>query len=213
MTRIIGFSLLFVGAMIPAIQAQVEHVSWSSIRARVVLDEKTRMDVRPIFRFNEDLSNYQNMSIDYVFNRKLGKGWSGQLLARHWFIPNEDNRLFLWFDVGHSLAIKKLSLLMYNRVRIHWAVDIHGQVLRDFIRIQNRIAPDLKSKVVPFFSIEPWLQLNGIGKFRRIRIEPGLIWKISTELSFELMIRRQRNLGLPTSAKQNHYVTTLTYNL
>ena len=195
------------------LEAQIDNISWSSFRVRANLDDRTRLDIRPIFRFNEDFSNYQNMSIDFSVNRSLGNKWAGQFLVRQWMIPDNVNNVFLWFDIGHAFQIPKLYLKMYNRVRLHWALDVQGEVLQDFIRIQSRIAADMKSKFIPFISVEPWWQLNGVGKLRRIRIEPGINWKMGEDLSFELIFRRQRNLGLPTSAKQNHYVTTLTYNL
>jgi len=173
--------------------------------------ERIRIDVRPIFRHINDFSTYQNSSIDLVLHRKLGKGWYGQLLSRTWFIPNDFNRQFVWGDVGYVFKNSHISLT--NRVRLHMALDLNDIVQPDFIRYISTLAPIVDWKVKPFFSIEPWYQLNGINGLRRIRYETGLHFPLLDHFTFTAMYRRQDSLNLDPGSSQNQYVLTLTYTL
>ena len=191
----------------------IDNVTWSSFRIRAQIDERTRIDIRPIIRHNQNVSNYLNTSIDLAINRKIGKGWYGQFLLRKWFIPNDFNRMFLWWDVGHNAYLNSLNISMNNRVRVHWALDTDGQNLADFIRIQHTITPRIKGRFRPLFSFETWIQLNDANAVRRTRTKPGLNWRISQSLNLTFMYRWENFIKTPNRRDENQYVTTLTYQM
>lgn len=190
---------------------QADNQSWSSVRLRKNIDEKTRVDLRPIVRHIDDFSTYQNSSIDYAFRRKLGKGWYGQLLGRTWFIPDAPNRQFVWGDVGYVFKNSRINFT--NRVRLHVALDLNETTENDFIRYQSSLSPIVNWKAKPFFAIEPWYQLNGINGLRRIRYETGLNIPFLRDYNFTFMYRRQDSLNTDPGSSQNQFVLTLTYNL
>ena len=69
--------------------SQTDNILWSSIQLQKSISEKTILSIKPIFRFDNDLSSYQNTSIDIIAKHKFNKGWSVQLLSRSWFKPDQ----------------------------------------------------------------------------------------------------------------------------
>ena len=189
----------------------MDNVTWTSIRIRAQIDEKTRIDLRPIVRHNENVSNYLNTSIDLAVNRKFGKGWHGQFLMRKWFIPDNIDRVFLWMDLAHSINWDHLKA--NNRIRLHWALDTDGQMLSDFIRIEHSIKPNIKSRVTPLLSFETWLLLNDNAAIRRTRTVTGFDWQMTDKLHLIVSYRWENFIKNPNRRDENQYFTILTYNL
>lgn len=188
---------------------QVDNILWSSMRLRTLLNEKTRLDIRPIMRHNNNISDFQNSSIDIAIRRKLKNGWFVQLLGRTWFMPNAHGRQFIWPDVGHSFTYNNINIT--NRVRWHLALDLGGFQDNDFIRWQTVIAPKVDWPIKPFLAIEPWVGLNGTVNLKRMRYEPGINWSISKAHNLTVMYRRQNAENVDPGVDQNHYVVTFTY--
>ena len=203
--------IFFIGCSLSENIAQADNISWSSVRLRHQLSDKTRVDLRPIVRHNQDFSNYQNTSIDVAIHHKLPKNWFIQFLSRTWFLPDSPEGQFLWGDVGHQWKHEKFTLT--NRVRLHISLNINEINPADWIRYQTVITPKVPWKVKPFLSIEPWWQLGSAQEFRRIRYEPGVNYKLADKFNLTVMYRRQDTLNIDPSNDQNHYVITLTYNL
>ena len=163
--RVFWFVLLMMFIFPFAGIGQADNINWSSIRLRKQITEKTRVDFRPIIRFNNDISNYQNWSIDLVVNHKLSGGWYVQFVARTWFLPNSPEGQFLWPEIGHQAKTKHFSIT--NRIRYHLSLDLNEINPADFIRFQTTIVPNVKWKVKPFLALEPWYQLNDADALRR----------------------------------------------
>jgi len=178
---------------------------------RYQITEKTRFDFKPIIRFNEDISNYQNSSIDISIHHKLDKGWSIQFLSRTWFIADTTNSQFLWWDIAHQIKTKSVSIT--NRVRMHLSLNLNNVNPADFLRFQTTLAPNVKWKIKPFINFEPWWQLDNENAFRRIRYEPGLRYSFGDHVSLTTVYRRQDSIGIEPPNKQNHYVLTLLYKI
>lgn len=194
-----------------SVLGQTDNQSWSSIRLRSNLDDKTRIDLRPIVRHIDDFSTYQNSSIDIVLRRKFGKAWYGQLLGRTWFIPDGPNRQFVWGDLG--FVFKNSQINYTNRVRMHIALDLYDTTQADFIRYQSSLTPVVKWKARPFFAIEPWYQLNDVHNLSRIRYETGLNFPFHKSYNFTFLYRRQDSLNTEPKVSQNQFVLTLTYTV
>ena len=188
-----------------------DNIVWSSIKVQKNLNPKTSFAIAPIFRFHEDISTYQNMSVDVSAKRKLGKGWSAEILSRTWFIPDQKSRQFLWLDIGYQ---KKLGILQASsRIRLHYALDINDRNDPDFIRWKTMLMLLNQGKITPFVSIEPWFRLNDGGEFQRIRYEPGVKLDIIDDLNLTMVYRREVSANLEPGSKFNVYVITLAYTL
>lgn len=161
-------------------------------------------------RHNNDISSYQNSSIDLAINRKIGKGWYVQHIWRHWWIPEGKNWNFVWLDLGYGTKLESVKLAYSTFVRIHWANDTGISQLTDFLRFKQTIKPIINSKIVPFLSYEGWWLLNDITNFSRYRIETGFSWSISNDYALTLGYRRQADPDVDN--KVNHFITNLKYS-
>ena len=190
---------------------QADNINWSSFRLRKQFTPNTRVDVRPIVRFNQDISSYQNSSIDISITHKLPGGWYVQLLSRTWFLPNSPEGQFFWPEIGHQIKTKHFTLTNY--LRLHYSLNTNEVNPADFIRFKTIIDPVVKWKVKPFLALEPWYQLDGVNAYRRWRIEPGINVKLDAVNNLTLIYRRQNTLDIEPTNHQNHYIITLTRNL
>ncbi|MBT8287803.1 MAG: hypothetical protein KJO00_07270 [Bacteroidia bacterium] len=193
------------------LHAQDDYISWSSFQLQTDLTDKSVLSVKPIFRHNENLSRYQNMSVDIIFKQNLGKGWSGQLLSRSWFIPDSDYRHFIFFDIANTFG--KNQTKVTNRLRYHWAFEIAGNTDLDFFRWATNISFFNKKKLRPYVTIEPWLRADGIYQFQLIRYEPGIKWIFNEKLSLDFQYRIEKTINREPDNQVNVFVINLLYKI
>lgn len=208
---IITLIILIFSGIVTEMNAQTDNRLWSSLRLRKQISPDTRIDLRPIMRHDQDISNYRNTSIDIALHRKLRNGWSVQFLSRTFFIPDAQDVQFLWLDFAH--VFKNSNIAFTNRVRMHYALDLGDIPQRDFIRYHSSLTPTVSWKVKPIFAIEPWFQLNGINNMTRIRYEVGLLFPKVSHYNFAIIYMRQNSENTLPSTNENLWVATLTYNL
>lgn len=214
--RVGGFiSLLFIVITLSClaydISAQADDRLWSSLRIRKQINTNTRLDVRPIVRYDQDISHYRNSSLDIALHRKLKKGMFMQFSSRTFIVPDAPNVQFLWADFGH--VFKNSQIIFTNRVRMHYALDLGDTKQRDFIRYLSSLTPVVSWKVKPIFAIEPWFQLDGINKVTRVRYQLGLLSPRLGRYNISAWYWRQDSANEVPATSQNIYVVTMTYNL
>lgn len=195
----IFFLLALVSTLL--VSAQADNINWSSIQLQKKLSEKTTFNFKPIVRFNNDFSEFQNGSIDISVNRKLGKGWSAQLATRTWFIPDAKPRQFIWIDAAYGFKIKNIKI--DQRARMHWALDINDREDADFIRYSLRFMYNKGKKVKPFIGVEPWFRLNDVEQWQRVRYMPGVSWAINNKYGLTFMYWRENSINLKPGFKNN----------
>lgn len=186
--------------------AQNDNVNWSSIQLQTKLSEKITFNVKPIFRFNEDISNFQNASIDIFANYNLGKGWSAQLTSRTWFIPDQKNRQFIWPDIAYSFS--KGNFKLNNRIRYHLALDINDRNDPDFIRYIVQLSYT-KGRLTPFLAVEPWFRLNGVQQWQRVRYIPGVSYKLNNKYSLSFTYWKEESINLEPKVSTNIWLLNL----
>ena len=191
--------------------AQQDNVLWSSIQVQKNILKNTSLHIKPIVRFNDDISNYQNMSIDYFVKQKFEKGWSMQVLGRTWLLPSSPNRQFIWLDVALSKTIKRLKI--DNRLRYHWALDINDRSDPDYFRWLTKFSFKNTSKFTPYVGIEPWFRTNTQNQFQRIRYEPGVVYVVNTRISMNLQYRYEESINLSQKRVTNFIVFNLLYKI
>ncbi len=206
-TNLIKIRLLSFGLFLGfTSMAQNDNITWSSFQVQTKLSEKITFNVKPIFRFNEDISNFQNASIDIYAKYALGKGWSAQLLSRTWFIPDEKNRQFIWPDLAYSFT--KGNFKIDNRIRYHLALDINDREDPDFIR-HIVIITYAKGKLKPFIGVEPWFRLNGVSQWQRVRYIPGLSYKINDTYSVSFTYWKEESINIEPLVSNNIWLFNL----
>jgi len=190
--------------------AQTDNINWSSFQLQKKLSEKLTLNIKPIFRFNEDVSSFQNMSIDVFAGYKFAKGWTAQLTSRTWFIPDQKPRQFIWPEVSYGISTGDLKI--DNRLRYHLALDINNRDDPDFLRWSIRFMYN-KGTIKPFFAVEPWLRLNGIDQLRRVRYMPGLNWKLDDTYSLSLVYWKQESINRSPKISDNLWLINLLIKL
>lgn len=199
---------LVVLLLVSGVFGQADNQSWSSFTFKINVNDKSHVIIKPIIRHFDNISTYQNSSIDVAYSRKLGAGFSGQFLARQWFLPNDDKRTFWWIDLAHNLSINAGSIS--NRLRYHHSIDIDDIPSEDFIRYMLTYTPKLDWAIQPFIAIEPWFRVNDSNRFERIRYEPGISWAFEDGYSLKFVFRREETLNLDPGSKQNQFVLNMT---
>ncbi len=187
---------------------QVDNQSWSSFAFKVKLDDKSHVVFKPIVRHIDNISQYQNSSIDIAYSRKLGSGLSAQVLGRQWFLQDGAKRTFWWLDIAHQSVVAFGTL--NNRIRYHHAIDIDDVPAPDFIRYMLTYTPKVDWAVTPFLAFEPWFRLNGSNQLERFRVEPGVKVAFQDGYSFKFVFRRQESLNLDPGSKQNQLIVNFT---
>jgi len=170
-----------------------DNILWSSIQLTKTIDDKNSVAFKPIIRHNEDISNYQNFSIDASYRRKLGKGWHAQFITRYWFIPENTDRYFMWYDIGYGKKINNSKLS--SHIRYHNAIDIKDNVDPDFFRWKTKWTFPAMGKFTFEMSLEPWYRVDTVNDFVRMRYEPGVNYKINDNWVFQVVYRRENNKG------------------
>ena len=192
--------------------AQIEdNQLWASIKIKKKIAEKNTVSIASITRLNDDISEYQNTSIDIAFHRKFGKGWGGQLLSRTFFIPDQDIVQFVWFDINYTKTWNPIKL--NSRLRYHQALDLHEKKNPDYIRWHTSATVQLKGKFRPFIAIAPWFRLNEAKRIERIRYEAGVSYLFDNQWGLLLGYRREETINLETSRDFNMVLVTLSYSI
>lgn len=140
-------------------QAQYDFGAWNSFSLNMKLNDMITMKARPIIRHNDDLSSFNNSSIDISMHFKFNKNWNAMILERHFFIPDGPDREFLFFDLTHKTGFGN-NFSISNRIRYHFALDL-SRLDPDFIRYQPTLSYGGGKKLKPFVAIDAWLRLTG----------------------------------------------------
>lgn len=190
------------------ISAQADNTLWASVRLRIIPDDKSKIDIRPISRFHDSYSDYRNSSLDYTYSRKISSLVTLGLTGRTWFLDDGSNRQFIWPFISFGIKSGKSSI--QTRFMKHWALDLDGVADRDFFRIKPSMSYPLSDKLTSQLAIEPWYQFDDENKFTRIRYEVGLGYKLTKHLTASALYRREND---EISPDFDMMVTTLTYQL
>lgn len=203
--------LLLFGSIM--LQAQTDdNIAWLNSSIKIPLSEKSSFSFKPIFRYEDDFSSFQNSSIDYSLSRKLTKGFSISLIGRTWFLPPPGERIrqFIWTDINHNYKRGNGSLL--NKVRWHNALDVNDIADADFIRYLIKYSYAIAPKVKINIGAEPWLRLNDINQLQRARYHGGISYALSSNLSLGLNYWREDNWnGLAGDRNFNVFLPGLVY--
>jgi len=170
-----------------------DNITWSSFQLTKSIDGKNSVAFKPIIRHNQNITKYQNFSLDLAYRRKFGDGWHAQLTTRYWFIPDNTDRYFLWYDLGWGKKIKKSKLS--SHVRFHNAIDIKDRIDPDFFRWKTKWTFPPIGKFTFEMSLEPWYRLDTVKQWVRMRYEPGVNYKINDNWIFQAVYRREINKG------------------
>ena len=193
-------------------QGEDDHVNWSFNKFSFNIDEQWKMDITPIVRLNNNISNFSNASIDISINRSIGHGLSAGIVFRSWYFPGRKLRQFIWLDLVHKLPDIGIPFNIKQRLRWHGELDIYDWKDGDFLRYHLGFLGTFKnSKIQPFFAIEPFYQFNRLNYIERFRIEYGFHLKASKNLKFIAFMRQQEMYNFEETYTQFLWTTGIQY--
>lgn len=188
-----------------------DNILWAGVQVKQKLNDKTLWAAKPILRLNDNLSAYQNWSIDVMIQHKFTQQLSARFLHRTWFLPDEVYRHFFWFDLMQAKTVGAIK--WSNQIRFHYAADVGERRDGDFIRFQTQVALMNLGKVRPFIGVEPWFQMNDFQRWQRARYQIGISYQLSQQWSVSSVLWREEWWNNAPNPNFNIWLLTLAYQL
>jgi len=199
--------ILFLVLLGSRAQAQVDITSWTSVQLDYIANDKLTLKLKPIQRQRNDLSEYDNTSIDFITAYKFGNGWSGGILKRYFFIPDQDDLEFIFFDLKKTVPLGQFTFT--NLVRYHL---VKGDGNRNFLRYHPILTYQLNDRWTPFVNLELWTTTD-ISKFVGARYSGGVKYKINSDLGAQLFYWRQAGYSDAPIGSNHNFLFNLQYIL
>lgn len=187
--------------------------SWNMLAiSKKNLIPNTTSSLTVIFRLNDDVSRFNDVSFDWRINRKLTGGLSAQLTFRNWTFTRQDPVYFLWYDLKYIKNNPRFKWI--NILRLHHGLDWVGKEQADFLRMRNHLfwKVSVRSKLSAFAGYDLWYRLNGDKRFQIIWLESGIDYDIK-KLKFRFNLRRIGYFNNGPGLRRNIIVTGLFYRM
>ncbi|MFK7776031.1 MAG: DUF2490 domain-containing protein [Saprospiraceae bacterium] len=210
----IGFFVsFFIFGNVVQITAQLDWVSWSSVQLNYKANDRFIIKLKPIWRQKNDLSEYDNSSIDVILSYKINKQWSVDVNNRHWFLPNDgDDREFWFFDLNHKISLSP-KFVFSNKLRYHLGVDWNREDT-DFLRWLSKISWSTGKKINPFIGWDFFYRFPENNVFARLRYKIGAAATLSNRTKLTVEYWRQFSLTDKFNEPEaNFLVVNFAYNL
>jgi len=159
--------------------AQDDNILWASARLQHSIDDQWSAAFRPIVRYVDNISDYNDFSTDLSVRYTIDQHWSVQFLDRHWFVQDATDRHFLWLDLLRKDQLStKWSLS--NQFRLHYAIDIRDRVDPDLIRWDALVKYKI-NRVTPFVGYEIFYRIDD-PSLNRVRWQLGVSYPLAPQL-------------------------------
>lgn len=190
---------------------QTDIGSWTSVQLNYKANKLMTLKLRPIIRHNDNLSALNNTSNDFSIHLQHTKEWKSMILWRHFFMPDQGDRQFLFFDVSHSKSLNS-SFNLSNRLRYHFAMDLNRRD-PEFLRYQPTLTYKKINKINPFAAFDIFYRLTDERTTSGVRYILGSTFTLSPKVKINVQYWRQKaygNLPLPDA---HLFITNLLYTL
>jgi len=186
--------------------------SWNMVAFSKKINTKYTSSLTTIYRINNNVSDFNDISFDWRLNRKIKKGFSAQIVFRNWVFVEKEPVYFFWYDLVY--VQKKSNYKWVNLLRFHHGLDWVGKQQADFIRMRNHFFYDIgkKNKITPFLGYDIWYRLNGNTRFQAIWLEAGAEYNIK-KLKFRINFRRIGYFNNGPGLRRNIIVTGIFYRI
>lgn len=192
-------------------QSEADITSWSSVKISHNINDHFTFYGQPIIRHKNDLSEYDDVSIDLSLAYKISSQWSFRFLNRYWWLKDGRNRNFWFIDLKHSFkANDKISIA--NILRLHQAFDVDFADA-DFLRWLPSVSFKVHEKVSLLLATDISLRLNGFNNIQRTRSKVGATYSFNKKCSFGLQLWKQDSQNPTRDGNLIMVVPTLGYKL
>ncbi len=208
------YSVFFIfHLMITFLYGQEEDFqSWNMIAISKKIKTKYTSSLTTIYRINNNVTSFNDVSFDWRLNRKIKNGLSAQIVFRNWVFIKKKPVYFFWYDIVY--VHKKPNYKWVNLLRLHHGLDWVGKRQADFLRMRNHFFYDIgtKNKITPFIGYDLWYRFNENNRFQSIWLEAGAEYQIK-KFKFRLNYRRIGYFDDGPGLRRNIIVSGIFYKI
>lgn len=188
--------LLFFLALSPLISvAQNEDLElWSSVKFIKKINAKLRFELEEQIRWADSISvykkNYTNLGISYKVFNEHSLSANLRLVNK----VNNDNYFRAHVDLSSAVDVKKLSIILKQRLRIQQSWDELGAYDKTYFR--SRWGIEMKTKFInPYITHEFYWKLDQQANLDQQRSTIGISWNMSEDIKTKLFLRKENEIN------------------
>jgi len=188
--------LLFFLALLPLFSmAQNEDLElWSSVKFSKKINSKLRFELEEQVRWADSISVYKKNYTDIGISYKAFKGHS--LSANLRLVNQADNEKHFraHMDLNSSINVKKLSIVLKQRIRIQQSWDELGAYDKTYFRSKWGI--EMKTDFInPYIAHEFYWKLDQQTNLDQQRSTLGISWNMSEDIKTKLFLRKENEIN------------------
>lgn len=188
--------LLFFLALLPLFSmAQNEDLElWSSVKFSKKINSKLRFELEEQVRWADSISVYKKNYTDIGISYKAFKGHS--LSANLRLVNQADNEKHFraHMDLNSSINVKKLSIVLKQRIRIQQSWDELGAYDKTYFRSKWGI--EMKTDFInPYIAHEFYWKLDQQTNLDQQRSTLGISWNMSEDIKIKLFLRKENEIN------------------
>lgn len=188
--------LLFFLALLPLFSmAQNEDLElWSSVKFSKKINSKLRFELEEQVRWADSISVYKKNYTDIGISYKAFKGHS--LSANLRLVNQADNEKHFraHMDLNSSINVKKLSIVLKQRIRIQQSWDELGAYDKTYFRSKWGI--EMKTDFInPYIAHEFYWKLDQQTNLDQQRSTVGISWNMSEDIKTKLFLRKENEIN------------------
>lgn len=175
---------------------------WSSVKFSKKINTKLRFELEEQIRWADSISvykkNYTNLGISY----KIFKDHSLSANLRLVNKANNNNYFRAHIDLNSAADVKKLSIILKQRIRIQQSWDELGAYDKTYFRSKWGI--EMKTNFInPYIAQEFYWKIDQNTNLDQQRFTLGISWSISKDIKTKLFFRKENEINKNNPDKLN----------
>lgn len=167
---------------------------WASLKFSKKINSKLRFELEEQVRWADSISEYKKNFTDIGFRYRAFKMHS--LSANIRLITEGDNDKYLraHIDLSSAWNIKKISLILKQRLRIQQSWDELGELDKTYFR--SKWGLEMKTNFIsPYIAHEFYWKIEDFTRLNKQRSTIGIAWNMSGDIKTKLFLRRQNEIN------------------
>jgi hypothetical protein len=188
--------LLLLLGLLPLLSiAQNEDLElWSSVKFSKKINTKLRFELEEQVRWADSISVYKKNYTDIGFRYKPYKMHSLSASLRLINKAENDKHLRVHIDISSDFEIKKLFLILKQRIRFQQSWDELGEYDKTYFR--SKWGVEMKKNFInPYIAHEFYWKLDQQTNLDQQRSTIGIAWNMSEDIKTKLFLRKQNEIN------------------
>ncbi len=177
--------LVFLSPLI--LVAQTDLGGWQSVQLKRSLSEDASASFKPIFRFNDQFSNYIDVFLDLDIRKNLDDGVWFNIRNRGILAPERKYNHWIFLDVGKTWTWSP-KLSFSNQLRYHWGLKVNGFDDVDLLRYEPKIKYKITDALSAAVAWEGHYKVGEDHGYFRSRYSAGASYAITKRFGADLYL-------------------------